>query len=176
MLSEETVACVLEMLDRGHSHAKIARVLEIARGTVRAIARGTWAPKTGNEVVRRRLATASARRTGIPLPSKSPEGEPEGSESEELPEPVRCPHCGGLVYAPCRLCNTREIVALHRRLGIPLSILDTEEEDDGEEFFGESCEEAATPISHEASRPESERLSRMASSRRARSSRSPHAA
>jgi hypothetical protein len=36
---------------------------------------------------------------------------PITSPKRELSSPTRCPECGGLVYAPCRLCRARTLQA-----------------------------------------------------------------
>ena len=63
------------------SQRKIAALLKISRGTIGAIALG--------------------RRPDYPPPDEADE------DPGNLQPPVRCRGCGGLVYAPCRLCRVR---------------------------------------------------------------------
>jgi hypothetical protein len=81
MLSPLKVEEIRRLLARGNiSQRQISRELGISRGTISAI--------------------ASGKRPNYPLKL------PEEDIDCQLP-PVRCQGCGGLVYAPCRLCRVR---------------------------------------------------------------------
>ena len=75
---------IRRLLDEGRlSKRRIAEMLKVSRTTVSAIAnrhRGLHGQEPTSE-----------RRPGI----------------EFKPIPTRCPHCGGMVYAPCLLCEAR---------------------------------------------------------------------
>jgi len=86
MLRPDQVKEVRRLLARGKiSQREIARELRLARGTVAAIAHG--------------------RR---PDYSVKP---PDEDQIRPLRPPVRCAGCGGMVYAPCRLCRVRAVQA-----------------------------------------------------------------
>jgi hypothetical protein len=68
------------LLEGRHSQRAIARLLGVARGTVRAIADG--------------------HRPIYPDAGEEPD--------QDAGPPTRCPSCGGTVFAPCRLCRTRD--------------------------------------------------------------------
>jgi hypothetical protein len=72
-----------------YSERRIAELMGVSRGTVRAIA-------SDATFERRRLDVLADR-----LPQK-----------RKLPR--RCPICGGLVYFPCRLCKVRAYAARMR--------------------------------------------------------------
>lgn len=81
MLAPQRVILVKKLLAEGRlSQRKIAHLTGISRATVGLIAAGR-------------------RREPTPGPGLEADG-PQGV-------PVRCPTCGGLVYAPCRLCQVR---------------------------------------------------------------------
>ncbi len=81
MLAPGTVLEIRRLLASGHhSQRQVARITGVSRGTVGAIALG--------------------RRPDYPP-------EPEDNEPNTNVPPVRCPGCGGWVYAPCRLCRVR---------------------------------------------------------------------
>ena len=81
MISSAKVAEIRALLDAGElSQRQIATLAGVSRGTIGAIA-------SGKRVER--------------LPRPTDEWEEEGPI-------VRCPDCGGKVYAPCRLCGVRE--------------------------------------------------------------------
>ncbi len=83
MLDPGFVEEIRRLLAAGRwSMRRIARELRVSRGTVHAIAHGR-------------------RRERRPPPTEDdPAVEPSGPL-------VRCPGCGGLVVAPCRLCRVR---------------------------------------------------------------------
>jgi hypothetical protein len=66
----------------------------VSRGTVAAIARG-----------------------------ERPDRDESPGDNEPLDEPLgppeRCPGCGGMVHAPCRLCRTRKLMAQSKSLPLP---------------------------------------------------------
>jgi hypothetical protein len=81
MISSAKVAEIRALLDAGElSQRQIATLAGVSRGTIGAIA-------SGKRVER--------------LPRPTDEWEEEGPI-------VRCPGCGGKVYAPCRLCRVRD--------------------------------------------------------------------
>lgn len=81
MLAPQRVILVKKLLAEGRlSQRKIAQLTGISRATIGLIAAGR----------RREPAPGDGLET-------------EGPHSI----PVRCPTCGGLVYAPCRLCQVR---------------------------------------------------------------------
>jgi hypothetical protein len=89
MLSPAKVEEVRRLLARGNvSQREIARELDISRGSVNAI--------------------ASGRRPDYPVKELD-----EDDIRCWLP-PVRCSGCGGMVYAPCRLCRVRAAKREHR--------------------------------------------------------------
>jgi hypothetical protein len=80
MIAPKLIAEIQELLDsKTYSQRRIAAMLGVSRGTVGTIAAG-----------RRRDAT------------------PEPLCVEPPSAPSRCPGCGGMVYAPCLLCQLRE--------------------------------------------------------------------
>ena len=84
MIAAQVVDEIRRLLAEGHySQRQIARLMNVNRGTVGAIAAG------------RRPDYQSLRQ----------------NRREEPPQPVgppqRCPGCGGMVYLPCRLCRAR---------------------------------------------------------------------
>ncbi|HEY2759985.1 MAG TPA: hypothetical protein VGI75_04560 [Pirellulales bacterium] len=82
MLPPAIVEEARRLLGRGElSQRKIAAMLKISRGSIGAIALG--------------------RRPDYPPPDEAED------EHQNLQPPVRCRGCGGLVYAPCRLCRVR---------------------------------------------------------------------
>jgi hypothetical protein len=82
MLSPAKVEEVRRLLARGNvSQRKIARLLDVSRGSVNAI--------------------ASGKRPDYPVK------EPDEDDLRCWLPPVRCSGCGGMVYAPCRLCRVR---------------------------------------------------------------------
>ncbi|WP_428306461.1 helix-turn-helix domain-containing protein [Lacipirellula sp.] len=85
MLPTVLILEVRRLLDAGGmSHRAIARKVGVSRGTVADMAhhrRGNH----GQDPEERKMPGIRARTI-----------------------PVRCPDCGGLVYAPCRLCDARE--------------------------------------------------------------------
>jgi transcriptional regulator with XRE-family HTH domain len=74
------------------SQRKIAKMVGISRAVVGAIAAGT---RPDYEALRR---------------------ERQENEPERLGPLGRCPGCGGLVYAPCRLCRVRRVKDRERQL------------------------------------------------------------
>ncbi len=90
MIAPHVVTEVRRLLADGKlSQRKIAKALRVSRGTVGAI--------------------ASGRRPDYPLRRSR-----ESDESSLRPTgpPRRCPGCGGMVYLPCRVCQTRESAAV----------------------------------------------------------------
>jgi hypothetical protein len=82
MLSPAKVDEVRRLLLRGNvSQRQIAKLLDVSRGSVNAI--------------------ASGKRPDYPMKERD-----EDDIRCWLP-PVRCNGCGGMVYAPCRLCRLR---------------------------------------------------------------------
>ncbi len=82
MLAPGRVMEIRRLLDSGnHSQRQVARMTGVSRGTVGAI--------------------ASGRRPDYLLEP------PEKDEPRSNSPPVRCPGCGGWVYASCRLCRVR---------------------------------------------------------------------
>ncbi len=85
MLPQGKIDQVRRLLAEGlYSQRDIARLVEISRGTVGAIASGR---RADYRVV---SFKAGALRTDLP--------------------PVRCPGCGGWVYVPCHLCGIRKLL------------------------------------------------------------------
>jgi hypothetical protein len=84
MIAPEMVLEVRRLLATGTlSQRKIARLTNISRATISAIASG-----------------------------KRPDYEPRPRDDEPdrpIGPPIRCPSCGGRVYLPCRLCRIRAI-------------------------------------------------------------------
>ena len=105
MLDPRLVEEIWRLLAAGRwSMRRIARELRVSRGTVNAIAHG-----------RRRERRARPD-------DDDPLVEPRGPLK-------RCPGCGGLVYAPCRLCRIRRKQAAPGRgklAGLPESPLELE--------------------------------------------------
>lgn len=86
MLSTALIMEVRRELDRAElSFREISKRLGVSRGIIAAMAKG----ERGNHG--RDLDGETAR----------------SSPRRPLTSPVRCPECGGLVYAPCRLCAAR---------------------------------------------------------------------
>jgi hypothetical protein len=84
MLLPEKVEQVRRLLAAGEAtYRDIAKLAGVSRTTVQAIA---------------------LNRRREPLPKPEPDERPVGP-------PVRCPGCGGLVYAPCVLCRIRRLKA-----------------------------------------------------------------
>lgn len=84
MLPLNVVEEIRHLLDAGKlSHRKIAAMLRVSRGTVDAIASGKRGI-FGRE-------TDPSDDSGLLFTSP----------------PERCPSCGGMVYIPCLLCQTR---------------------------------------------------------------------
>jgi len=96
MIDRDTAQKVLDLKARGASSRAIARELRVARGTVMAICRGTWA--------------------GFRRPPREAAEEPE--RIEEHCERGRCVECGALLdVRPCRACRVlRRIQA--RKTGV----------------------------------------------------------
>ncbi len=87
MLAKEKVEETRRLLsETSLSHRKIAKRLGVSRATVGAIASG----KRPDYEARRRA---------------------QAMVDEPLGPIVRCPDCGGKVYAPCRLCHVRKLKA-----------------------------------------------------------------
>ena len=85
MLAPEKVEKTRRLLsETSFSHRKIAKLLGVSRATVGAIASG-------------RRPDYEARRRARAM------------VDEPLGPIVRCPECGGKVYAPCRLCRVRKL-------------------------------------------------------------------
>jgi hypothetical protein len=86
MLSTALIMEVRRELDRGElSHREISRRLGVSRGIIAAMAKG----ERGDH-------------------GRDPDQENfRSSPRRPLTSLVRCPECGGLVYAPCRLCAAR---------------------------------------------------------------------
>ena len=86
MLPPSKVDDVRRLLtEKNLSQRQIAKELGISRGSVSAI--------------------ASGRRPDYPIQASRDDRNPC------LLPPVRCGTCGGLVYRPCRLCQTRAVQA-----------------------------------------------------------------
>ena len=82
MLSPAKVEEVRRLLVRGNvSQRQIAKLLDVSRGSVNAI--------------------ASGKRSDYPVK------ELDADDIRCWLPPVRCNGCGGMVYAPCRLCRLR---------------------------------------------------------------------
>lgn len=93
MLTPNQVSEIRRMLADGQwSQRDIAQRTGVSRGSVHAIAAGK-----------------RPERDATPNPNAD---EPPGI-------PVRCPTCGGLVYAPCVLCRVRNRKAEESRRGSP---------------------------------------------------------
>jgi len=89
MIAPGIVTEVRRLLNQGLlSQRKIARALGISRGSVGAI--------------------ASGRRPDYAPPAEEAEDEPTGP-------PQRCPGCGAMVFAPCRLCRLQKQPRSSRR-------------------------------------------------------------
>ena len=96
MIPPSVVAQVKRLLAQGRwSGRKIARMTGVSRGTVAAIAQG-----------------------------KRPDYDTSPGDGEPLEEPLgplgRCPGCGGMAHAPCRLCRTRKLMAQSKLLPLPV--------------------------------------------------------
>jgi transcriptional regulator with XRE-family HTH domain len=90
MLPTTLVLEIRRLLDRGDlSQRAIAQQLGVSRGLVAEMADG----RRGDHG---RGAEQDQKRT---------------SPYRELTIPTRCPTCGGMVYAPCRLCRARVVRA-----------------------------------------------------------------
>ena len=88
MLAPPLVAEIRRLVATQHlSQRQIAQVVGVSRGTVATIAAGK---RPDYEALRSARQSDSAAASG---------------------PPERCPDCGGMVYAPCRVCRTREIMA-----------------------------------------------------------------
>ena len=104
MLSPAKVEEVRRLLERGAiSQRQIARELGISRGSVNAI--------------------ASGKRPDYPVKELD-----EDDIRCWLP-PVRCSGCGGMVFAPCRLCRVRAVqreqrspANVPRSLSVPMNV------------------------------------------------------
>lgn len=85
MIHPARVQWVQQLLaERKHSLRTIARLTGVSRGSVSTIAAG------------RRPDYVAARR-----------GEPDDDSWAPSGPIMRCPECGGRVFAPCRLCHVR---------------------------------------------------------------------
>lgn len=85
MLSLSLVEQIVDLLNEGElSQRRIAERVGVSRGTVASIASG---------------------RRG--LFGRDPESDDDRSLANLTP-PERCPKCGYLIYAPCRVCRARE--------------------------------------------------------------------
>ncbi|MBX3426776.1 MAG: hypothetical protein KF688_13940 [Pirellulales bacterium] len=99
MLSIDVICEISRLLAAEElSQRAIARKLRVSRGIVQAIASGH------RGIYGREHAVATAR------------------GGRDVRSPERCPGCGGLVFAPCRLCRAR---AYRRRLSIKQSRFET---------------------------------------------------
>lgn len=88
MLPMALVLEIRRLLDQGElSQRTIARRLGVSRGTVADMVHGRRGDYGRN-------AAADGK---------------SSSTIREAALPVRCPDCGGLIYAPCRLCDAREM-------------------------------------------------------------------
>jgi hypothetical protein len=61
-------------------------------------------------VNRKTIARITRGKRFDPLPELSDPD--DGIDAPQVP-PKRCPTCGGLIYPPCRLCQTRIIIQKH---------------------------------------------------------------
>jgi hypothetical protein len=86
MIEQTKVEQIQRMLtDERLSQRKIAKLTGVSRATVAGVADGSRPDYSARQVERQTLLD-----------------EPTGP-------PVRCPGCGGRVYAPCRLCRVRRL-------------------------------------------------------------------
>ncbi len=92
MIAPKIVKEIRRLLaERRLSQRKIAESIGVSRGTVGAVASG----KRPDRLMPRRAADYDE--------SLKPTGPPQ-----------RCPSCGGMVYMPCRVCQTRAAMAKKR--------------------------------------------------------------
>ena len=84
---------ILELSEAGLSQRQVAATLKIARGTVRAVLRGTWAGWSRHA-------------------AKSPR------PAQAKPRLGRCPECGRRVLLPCRACQSARHPAARRPLPV----------------------------------------------------------
>ena len=93
MVEPKKVELIQRLVAEGKlSQRKIAKLAGVSRATVASIADGT-------------RPDYSARQT-----------EPKSEfDQETTGPPVRCPGCGGRVYAPCRLCRVRRLKEEEKR-------------------------------------------------------------
>ncbi len=113
MIAPSVARAVRRLLEEGKlSQRRIAKVMQVSRGTVGAIAAGK---RPDYDALRR---------------------DHRDEWSEHLGPLERCPSCGGMVYMPCRACRTRSaasstpkppIVRLLKHLDVPLGLDLTEE-------------------------------------------------
>ncbi len=85
MHSPDVIRQINELLQEGqHSRRKIAKIAGVACATVSAVATGG---RQAEDYLKRALAPKPSRKSG------------------------RCPSCGAQVQMPCKLCQTRKLVA-----------------------------------------------------------------
>ncbi len=82
MLEPSVIRDIQRLLDAGHPQRAIARDLAVSRNIVVQVARGQRVPQ-----------------------------EPAAYDRRKRFSLRRCPDCGGIVEMPCRLCQTRELIA-----------------------------------------------------------------
>jgi len=86
MIHPARVEWVQQLLsERKHSLRQIAQITGVSRGSVSVIAQGR---RPDYDAIRRQVAEDDAWSPTGPI--------------------IRCPKCGGRVFAPCRLCRVRE--------------------------------------------------------------------
>ncbi len=91
MIEQSRIELVERLLaDDKLSQRKIAKLAGVSRGTVAGIADGSRPDYSAQQVV-------------------------ESEVEEPTGPPIRCPGCGGRVYAPCHLCRVRRIKEEERR-------------------------------------------------------------
>ncbi len=102
MIAGTVVDLVRQLLADGTlSQRKIAKLTGVSRGSVAAIASGRR-PDYAERV-------------------------PSIEEEEPTGPPERCPVCGGMVFMPCKLCQTRQAMAEDRRLRSKRGMAETPE-------------------------------------------------
>jgi len=93
MIDQDKVALIERLLSNEKlSQRKIAKMTGVSRSTVAGIADGSrpdYSARQGRKI--------------------------EVDEQEPAGPPVRCPGCGGRVYAPCRLCHVRRLKEEEKR-------------------------------------------------------------